>query len=80
MRWSRSARPREGIAGQRRVVAWAFCRARSVARRALAGPETDALVASQLWLEIGIPLGGGTERVAGNVLANMGPLSLARER
>ena len=35
------------------VVAWALLPgAIAVARRAPAGPETDALVASQLWLEI----------------------------
>jgi hypothetical protein len=35
------------------VVAWALLPgANAVARRAPAGPETDALVASQLWLEI----------------------------
>ena len=39
------------------VVAWALLPgAIAVARRVPAGPETDALVASQLWLENRVPL------------------------
>ncbi len=45
--------------------------ANAVARRAPAGPETDALVASQLWLEIRQFPWWRHRKVAGNVLANM---------
>jgi hypothetical protein len=54
------------------VVAWALLPgANAVARRAPAGPETDALVASQLWLEIRQFPWWRHRKVAGNVLANM---------
>ena len=54
------------------VVAWALLPgAIVVARRAPAGPETDALVASQLWLEIRQFAWWRHRKVAGNVLANM---------
>src|SRR5215212_4313453 len=54
------------------VVAWALLPgAIAVARRAPAGPETDALVASQLWLEIRQFPWWRHQKVAGNVLANM---------
>jgi hypothetical protein len=61
------------------VVAWALLPgAIAVARRAPAGPETDALVASQLWLEIRQFPWWRHQKVAGNVLANMRSV-LARE-
>jgi hypothetical protein len=61
------------------VVAWALLPgAIAVARRAPAGPETDALVASQLWLEIRQFPWWRHRKVAGNVLANMRSV-LARE-
>jgi hypothetical protein len=61
------------------VVAWALLPgANSVARRAPAGAETDALVASQLWLEIRQFPWWRHRKVAGNVLANMRSV-LARE-
>ena len=61
------------------VVAWALLPgAIAVARRAPAGPETDALVASQLWLEIRQFPWWRHQKVAGNVLANMRS-ALARE-
>ena len=61
------------------VVAWALLPgAIAVARRAPAGPETDALVASQLWLEIRQFPWWRHRKVAGNVLANMRS-ALARE-
>jgi hypothetical protein len=50
----------------------------AVARRAPADPETDALVASQLWLEIRQFPWWRHQKVAGNVLANMRSV-LARE-
>ena len=54
------------------VVAWALLPgAMAVARQAPAGPETDALVASQLWLEIRQFPWWRHRKVAGNVLANM---------
>jgi len=54
------------------VVAWALLPgAIAVARQAPAGPETDALVASQLWLEIRQFPWWRHQKVAGNVLANM---------
>lgn len=54
------------------VVAWALLPgANVVARRARAGPETDAMVASQLWLEIRQFPWWRHQKVAGNVLANM---------
>jgi hypothetical protein len=54
------------------VVAWALLPgAIAVARRAPTGPETDALVASQLWLEIRQFSWWRHRKVAGNVLANM---------
>ena len=54
------------------VVAWALLPgAIAVARQAPAGPETDALVASQLWLEIRQFPWWRHRKVAGNVLANM---------
>jgi hypothetical protein len=52
--------------------------ANAVARRAPAGLETDALVASQLWLEIRQFPWWRHQKVAGNVLANMRSV-LARE-
>src|SRR4029453_6891913 len=53
------------------VVAWALLPgAIAVARRAPAGPETDALVASQLWLEIRQFPWCRHQKVTGNVLAN----------
>ena len=61
------------------VVAWALLPgAIVVARRAPADPETDALVASQLWLEIRQFPWWRHQKVAGNVLANMRS-ALARE-
>jgi len=61
------------------VVAWALLPgANAVARRAPAGRETDALVASQLWLEIRQFPWWRHRKVAGNVLANMRSV-LARE-
>jgi hypothetical protein len=61
------------------VVAWALLPgAVVVARRAPAGPETDALVASQLWLEIRQFPWWRHGKVAGNVLANVRAV-LARE-
>ena len=61
------------------VVAWALLPgAIAVARRAPAGPETDALVASQLWLEIRQFPWWRHQKVAGNVLANVRSV-LARE-
>ena len=61
------------------VVAWALLPgAIAVARQAPAGPETDALVASQLWLEIRQFPWWRHRKVAGNVLANMRSV-LARE-
>jgi hypothetical protein len=54
------------------VVAWALLPgANAVARHAPAGPETDALVASQLWLEIRQFPWWRHRKVAGNVLANL---------
>ena len=66
-----------------RPAAWVVARALltgaiAVARRAPAGPETDALVASQLWLEIRQFPWWRHRKVAGNVLANMRSV-LARE-
>jgi hypothetical protein len=61
------------------VVAWTLLPgAIAVARRAPAGPETDAVVASQLWLEIRQFPWWRHQKVAGNVLANMRSV-LARE-
>jgi hypothetical protein len=61
------------------VVAWALLPgAIAVAQRAPAGPETDALVASQLWLEIRQFPWWRHRKVAGNVLANMRS-AIARE-
>jgi hypothetical protein len=61
------------------VVAWALLPgANAVARRAPAGAETDALVASQLWLEIRQFPWWRHRKVAGNVLANMRS-AIARE-
>jgi hypothetical protein len=61
------------------VVAWALLPgAIAIAQRAPAGPETDALVASQLWLEIRQFPWWRHQKVAGNVLANMRSV-LARE-
>jgi hypothetical protein len=61
------------------VVAWALLPgAIAVARRAPAGPETHALVASQLWLEIRQFAWWRHQKVAGNVLANMRS-AIARE-
>jgi hypothetical protein len=60
-------------------VAWSLLPgAIAVARRAPAGPVTDALVASQLWLEIRQFPWWRHRKVAGNVLANMRSV-LARE-
>ena len=60
------------------VVAWALLPgANVVARQAPAG-QTDALVASQLWLEIRQFPWWRHRKVAGNVLANMRSV-LARE-
>jgi hypothetical protein len=54
------------------VVAWALLSgAIAVARQARAPQETDALVASQLWLEIGQFPWWRHRKVAGNVLANL---------
>jgi len=54
------------------LVAWALLPgANVVARQAQAGPETDAMVASQLWLEIRQFPWWRHRKVAGNVLANM---------
>src|SRR4029453_10822798 len=50
----------------------------AVARRAPGDPEMDALVASQLWLEIRQFPWWRHQKVAGNVLANMRSV-LARE-
>jgi hypothetical protein len=61
------------------VVAWALLPgANAVARRAPTGAETDALVASQLWLEIRQFPWWRHRKVAGNVLANMRSV-MARE-
>jgi hypothetical protein len=61
------------------VVAWALLPgANAVARRAPAGPDTDALVAGQLWLEIRQFPWWRHRKVAGNVLANMRS-AIARE-
>jgi hypothetical protein len=61
------------------VVAWALLPgAIAVARRAAAGPETDALVASQLWLEIRQFPWWRHRKVAGNVLAKIRS-AIARE-
>lgn len=61
------------------VVAWALVPgANVVARRARPSPETDAMVASQLWLEIRQFPWWRHGKVAGNVLANMRS-ALARE-
>jgi hypothetical protein len=61
------------------VVAWALLPgAIAVTRRAPAGPETDALVASQLWLEIRQFPWWRHQKVAGNVLANIRS-AIARE-
>jgi hypothetical protein len=52
------------------VVAWALLPgASAVARQAPIGPETDALVASQLWLEIRQFPWWRHHKVAGNVLS-----------
>jgi len=62
------------------VVAWALLPgAIAVARRAPAGPETDAMVASQLWLEIRQFPWWRHQKVAGNVLRTCDPLSLGKE-
>ena len=50
----------------------------AVARRVPAGPETDALVASQLWLENRQFPWWRHQKVAGNVLANI-QSAIARE-
>jgi hypothetical protein len=56
------------------VVAWALLPgASAVARRAPASPETDALVASQLWLEIRQFPWWRHRKVAGNVLGVAAP-------
>jgi len=61
------------------VVAWALLPgAIAIARRSPPDPETDALVASQLWLEIRQFPWRRHQKVAGNVLANMRSV-LARE-
>jgi hypothetical protein len=61
------------------VVAWMLLPgANAVARQAPAGADTDALVASQLWLEIRQFPWWRHRKVAGNVLANMRSV-LARE-
>jgi hypothetical protein len=61
------------------VVAWALLPgAIAAARRAPAGPETDALVASQLWLEIRQFPWWRHQKVAGNVLVNIRS-AIARE-
>jgi hypothetical protein len=61
------------------VVAWALLPgAIAVARQAPAVPETDALVASQLWLEIRQFPWWRHQKVAGNVLANIRS-AIARE-
>jgi hypothetical protein len=54
------------------VVAWALLPgASAVARRAGPGGNTDALVASQLWLEVRMFPWWRHQKVAGNVLANI---------
>ncbi len=54
------------------VVAWALLPgAIGVARRASENPETDALVATQLWLEVREFPWWRHRKVAGNVLANI---------
>jgi hypothetical protein len=61
------------------VVAWALLPgASAVACRAPAGSETDALFASQLWLEIRQFPWWRHQKVAGNVLANIRS-AIARE-
>jgi hypothetical protein len=61
------------------VVAWALLPgAAAVARRARPGPTTDAMVASQLWLEVRQFPWWRHRKVAGNVLANVRS-SIARE-
>ena len=62
------------------VVAWALLPGAIavIRRRASADPETDALVASQLWLEIRQFPWWRHQKVAGNVLANIRS-AIARE-
>ena len=60
------------------VVAWTLLPGANAVSRRAPGPETDALVASQLWLEIRQFPWWRHQKVAGNVLANIRS-AIARE-